>query len=57
MVPIGKNYFYHEGKVYKEIKPNCERSVPRYNLISKNNKRRWLTIKQIEALIDKHTIK
>jgi hypothetical protein len=52
MVPIGKNYFYHEGKIYKEIKPDCTRSVPRYNLVTKTGKRKYITLKQIEALID-----
>ena len=57
MVPIGKDYYYHDGKIYKEIKPNCTRSVPRYNLINKNGKRQWITLTKIQALIDKHTIK
>lgn len=52
MVPIGKDYFYHEGKIYKEIKPNCARSVPRYNLIGKDGKRRWITMKKILEIID-----
>lgn len=54
MVPFGKNYFYHDGKIYKEIKPSRARSVPRYNLQSKSGKRQWLTIKQIESLLQKH---
>jgi hypothetical protein len=51
MVPIGKGYYYHEDKIYKEIKPNCERSVPRYNLTGKDNKRHWLTIEQIKKIV------
>lgn len=52
MVPIGKDYFYHEGKIYKEIKPNCARSVPRYNLMGKDGKRRWITMKKILEIIE-----
>lgn len=56
MVPIGKDYYYHEGKVYKEIKPSGL-SVPRWKLTTKTGQRKWISLKQIEALIDKHTIK
>lgn len=57
MVPIGKDYYYHDGKIYKEIKPNCARRVPRYNLLDKHNKRHWLTIEKIEQLVAKKTTK
>lgn len=51
MVPIGKDYYYHDGKVYKEIKPNCKRRVPRYNLLTKSGKRKWITLTQLEQLV------
>ena len=57
MVPIGKNYYYHDGKIYKEVKPNCARRVPRYNLLDKHNKRHWLTIEKSEQLVAKKTTK
>jgi len=52
MVPIGKNYIYIDGHIYKEIKPNGLKD-PRWKIIDKNGIRRWITKKQIEALIDK----
>ena len=57
MVPIGKDYYYHNGKIYKEIKPNCERRVPRYNLMDKQGKRHWLTIDKIKQLVAKKVAK
>ena len=57
MVPIGKNYYYHDGKIYKEVKPNCARRVPRYNLLDKQGKRHWLTIEKIEQLVAKKSTK
>lgn len=57
MVPIGKGYFYYNGEIYKKIKPNCERSVPRYNLIDKTGNRRWISKTQIESIIAKLKIK
>lgn len=53
MVPFGKGYFYHEGKVYKEIKPTGL-SDPRWKLITKEGKRKWITKKQLESLLQKH---
>jgi hypothetical protein len=53
MVPIGKDYYYHDGKIFKEIKPNCARSVPRYNLLGKDGKRRWITLDKIKQIIAK----
>ena len=47
MVPIGKNYFYHEGKVYKEVKPQGNR----WKLITKQGKRQWISKEQIQKLI------
>lgn len=57
MVPVGKNYYYHDGKIYKEVKPNCTRSVPRYNLLDKNGKRRWITLEKIKQLVAKKETK
>ena len=57
MVPIGKDYYYHDDKIYKEIKPNCARRVPRYNLMDKNGKRHWLTIEKIKQLVAKKETK
>ena len=57
MVPIGKDYYYHDGKSYKEIKPNCARRVPRYNLMDKQGKRHWLTIDKIKQLVAKKVAK
>ena len=47
MVPIGKNYFYHEGKVYKEVKPQGNR----WKLVTKQGKRQWISKEQIQKLI------
>ena len=57
MVPIGKDYYYHDDKIYKEIKPNCTRSVPRYNLTGKDGKRRWITLEKIRQLVAKKITK
>lgn len=52
MVPIGKDYFYHEGKLYKEIKPQLTagRKTPRYYITTKTGKRKWITKTQLDSL-------
>lgn len=51
MVPIGKDYYFHEDKIYKEIKPSGLKA-PRYKLINKEGKRVWITLEKIKQIID-----
>ena len=51
MIPFGKDYYIHEGKVYKEIKPNLTRKEPRYLLTNKQGKRQWLTKSQLDKIV------
>lgn len=57
MIPFGKGYFIHEGKVYKELKPSMVRKVPRYLLTNKQGKRQWITQSQIQEIIDNYNKK
>lgn len=50
MVPIGKGYFYHDGKVYKEIKPQGSKTQ-RWKLITKTGQRKWITKEQLDSLV------
>lgn len=50
MVPIGKDYYYHEDKIYKEIKPSGLKAQ-RYKLINKDGKRVWITLDQIKKIV------
>lgn len=53
MVPIGKDYIYIDGHIYREIKP-CG---SRWKIVNKQGKRQWITMKQILDIIDKRTQK
>lgn len=52
MVPIGRDYYYHEGSLYKKIKPQHteNRKEPRYYITTKQGKRKWITQSQLEQL-------
>jgi hypothetical protein len=56
MVPIGKGYYYHDDKIYKEIKPSGLKA-PRYKLVNKDGKRVWITLEKIKQLVAKKTTK
>lgn len=56
MVPIGKGYYYHEEKIYKEIKPSGLKA-PRYKLVNKEGKRVWITLEKIKQLVAKKETK
>ena len=49
MVPFGKNYIYHEGKVYKEVRQSDPKNN-RWRLLTKDNKRKWITKTQLDHL-------
>lgn len=52
MIKFGQDYYYHEGKIFKEIKPDTRRRTnPRYCLKDKTGKRHWITIKEIESIL------
>ena len=55
MIPIGKDYYFYDGKLFKEIKPQISkgRKTPRYYITSKSGKRQWISQKQIQEIIDK----
>ena len=57
MIPFGKGYFIHEGKVYKELRPSMGRKGPRYLLTNKQGKRQWITQSQIQEIIDNYNKK
>ena len=56
MVPIGKGYYYHDGKIYKEIKPSGLKA-PRYKLVNKEGKRVWISLAKIKQLVESKTKK
>ena len=53
MIQIGKDYFYHEGELYKKIKPQLTpgRITPRYYITTKTGKRKWITKTELEKLV------
>ncbi len=46
-------YFEHEGELYRKIKPTRQG----YFLRNKQGKRQWISMKQIQDIIDKRTQK
>ena len=57
MIPFGKNYFYHEGKIYREVKPELKRKTPRWKLTDKNGKQHWISKENLEQIIAKKLAK
>lgn len=51
MITFGKDYFYHEGKVYREVKPDQSRKTPRWKLKDKKGNYHWVTKQQLEQII------
>lgn len=49
MIQFGKYYFYHEGKVYREVKQSDPKNK-RWYLKTKTDKRKWITEEQLEQL-------
>lgn len=49
MIPFGKCYIYHDGKVYREVKQN-DPQRKRWYLLTKEGKRKWITKTQLDSL-------
>ena len=49
MVLFTKNYYVHDGELYRKIKPTRQG----YHLTDTNGTRRWITMKKILEIIDK----
>ena len=49
MVPFGKHYIYHDGKVYKEVR-QADPKNQRWRLLTKEGKRKWITKTQLDSL-------
>lgn len=50
MIQFGKGYFYHEGKVYREVKLSDPKNN-RWYLKTKTGKRKWITKTELEKLV------
>lgn len=48
MLHFTRDYYVHEGEVYKKLKP-CNN---RYYLTNKEGKRKWITKKEIEKILN-----
>lgn len=44
-----KDYYLHNGELYKKLKPNANGC---YHLTSQSGKRKWVSINTIEKLIE-----
>ena len=46
-----KDYYVHNGELYKKLKPNANGC---YHLTNQLGKRQWISIKKIEKLIENY---
>lgn len=49
MKKFTKDYYVHNGELYKKLKPNANGC---YHLTNQSGKRQWISIKTIEKLIE-----
>jgi len=46
-----QNFYYANGKLYKELKPTVINGKKKWLLMSKDNKRKWITEEEIKTTL------